>query len=870
MARITRARQQEMLGSINVIDQFVNGISPGKPWNSIVEFATSPKYCNINLYPRQETILKIIYLETENLNDYDRMVIDEWRRGFADKNNPTGIQEDIYERMDYLKNAGYSHFPKVMSVMGRRAGKGLIGGVIATERIANLVSLDNPQKHYGIDEGHAIQIQNMGTSTSQAKRDLFADISRTASGCSYLQPYITNLTTSRLEISTPSDIRNQAMLLGKVDTETSGSSIIATPLSTTSQTARGGATYFLAFDEFAHILAGTGGPRSSEEIWSAAIPSLDQFGLDGFIYIPSSPYCTAPGTMVLRADLSWCPVEKLSVGDRLVGFDESLDRDNIEPTIVTKSVVLPDVKRYKVSVADGRSVVCTGEHMFVASRSGYECEWIRADQMRAGDQIKSFVEGYPDNDAQGAMTCQFDTVVSVRRVDSGPVIGLETSTHTLITEGMLSHNTKVGQFFNLYQEGSILTPEYMIKHGMDPDIASEIVKETDDPKEAIDRVSAGDPELLILQMPSWEVYRQWDEMPKLVGRPSPPKPIQYAPGTDNPNGIKVIRQERADPERFKVEKRAQFAEVQSAYLDPVLVDRMFRPFNGRKLTQVKSGPIGYEYVAHCDPGKSKANFAVAVAHGEKAQEPDEFGNYWTHAVIDYTHVWKPSDFAAYETEDGSPAKPTINFAVVLDDLKSLLMRFPSMSKLTFDHWQSQTLIDELRRFVKEKKLHTKIDVVDFTEKHNQALMSAFKTELEMDWVHAPVDHYFAEGKCLLEQELKFLSVQGNRVDRQHFGPVTTKDLGDVVQQTSDYILNDQLQSQNKMLLEDATPQLGMQVQEMMGNAQTYNAIPIRRKELRQMVMNNAMADNRGLSPEQNIMAERLSRISRSSAGFGRF
>lgn len=626
LAKITNARRQEMLDSVNVLDQFISGVAPGKPWGSIVEFATSPRYCGINLYPRQETILKIIYLEVDNLTAYDKAVIDKWRKGFSNKNMPIGIQEDIYERMEHLRSNGYTHFPKTMAVMGRRAGKGMIGGVMAAERIANLVSLDDPQRHYDIDRGKPIQIQNMGTSTSQAKRDLFNDINRVVTSCEYLQPYVTKSTSGRLEVSTPADIRRLTTLLDSIDVETSGSSIIATPLSSTSTGARGGATYFLAFDEFAHLIAGTGGPRSSEEIWNAALPSLDQFGLEGMIFLPSSPY------------------------------------------------------------------------------------------------------------------------------------------------------TKGGQFFKLYQEGSILLPEYLAKQELTVDQVGEILNERSE--ELPDSIAYGDPELVIFQLPSWEPYLDYQHMPKLVGRQSPKKPIQYPPATDNPNGIKVIAQQRRDPQWFKVEKQAQFAEVQNAYLDPVLVDRIFLPFGGRKLVQQKSGPIGYRYTAHCDPGKTKANFAIAIGHAEPGPE-DDFGNKWNHAVIDYTHVWRPGDFAenAYEADDGSVAKPTIDFAVVLDDLKKLLLAFPSMSELTFDHWQSQLMIDELRRFVSKNRLTVKINEVEFTETHNRDLMEAFKLELEMDWIHAPRDRYF-DGDCLLEQELKFLSKQGNRIDRQHFGPVTTKDLSD--------------------------------------------------------------------------------------------
>ena len=707
MARITNARRQEMLESINILDQFVNGISPGKPWESIIEFATSPEYCGANLYPRQQTILKLIYLETENLNGYDLAVIDKWRKGFKDKKTPMGVQPDIFERMEYLKSNGYTHFPKVLKVMGRRASKGWLSGIIATERMASLVALDDPQRYYGFDAGKPIQIQVMGTSISQAKRDLFNDISRTASGCAYLQPYVTKSTSSRMEISTPADIRRLTTLLESLETEVSGSSIIATPLSSTSTASRGAATFVAAFDEFAHLLAGTGGPRSSEEIWGATLPALDQFGLEGIILVPSSPY------------------------------------------------------------------------------------------------------------------------------------------------------SKVGKFFDLYQEGSILMPEYLAKNGFSEPEIEAVRSISSDPGEVIDALSHGDPEMLILQLPSWEPYLDSDDMPKLVNRPAV-KPIQYPPVANSPNGLRVIAEERRDPQKFKVEKRAQFAEVQDAYLDPILVDRMFNPFMGDRLAQKSSGLLSHRYFAHCDPGKTKANFAIAIGHLEPGP-PDSSGKVWNHAVFDFTHVWQAEDFDAYVDDDGNVAKPTIDFAAVLDDIKSILRRFPSMVELTFDHWQSQAMIDELRRFCAKNNLDTQIKEIDFTEQFNRDLMKSFKLELEMDWVHAPRDKYFQGEKCLLELELKFLSRQGSRIDRQHFGPVTTKDLSDCVQVVSDKLLNEQLANHREEMLEGAIMQAGMKVDDS-----PISMVPVRRSGSR----NRESLGLLDINSKQRELSDRLSSLSQMPYSFG--
>ncbi len=57
----------------NLIDQFSAALI--KDSVDIITFATDPKYLGKTLYPRQKTILKIIFLQ--DLDDYDLSVIKE-------------------------------------------------------------------------------------------------------------------------------------------------------------------------------------------------------------------------------------------------------------------------------------------------------------------------------------------------------------------------------------------------------------------------------------------------------------------------------------------------------------------------------------------------------------------------------------------------------------------------------------------------------------------------------------------------------------------------------------------------------------------------------------------------------------------------
>jgi hypothetical protein len=283
---------QAQIGA-SLTDTFTNSLKSAtgkKPWESIIDFATHPSFCGLKLYPRQQTLLKLIHLETDNMTAYDLDVIEEWRTNFARLKDRYGVQPDVWNRIEWLKSHGYSHFPHVQAVQGRRASKGVIGGILGTERIAHMIALDNPQAHYGI-MSESIYLMNLATNSLQAKRFLFADIRKTVKDNKYLAKYVSLSREQSLSLRTPADIRMIAeMKAKKIPIEYEIASIRVLPMSSVSTSGRGAAAFCVFYDEMAHMITGTGGARSSEEVYEAYQPSLDQFGRDALTYIPSSPF----------------------------------------------------------------------------------------------------------------------------------------------------------------------------------------------------------------------------------------------------------------------------------------------------------------------------------------------------------------------------------------------------------------------------------------------------------------------------------------------------------------------------------------------------------------------------------------------------
>jgi len=289
-----RQKAVEHKTSPDLLSQFTKALSPSKPWEGdIVAWATHPSFCGLKLYPRQATLLKLMFLETENFTQFDYDTIGNWAKGFRRKNKPMGVQEDIFERIEYLKSHGYTRFPEIQLVMGRRASKGFLGGILIAERMGHLLSLDNFQAHYGIAEGKAAHASIVATSQTQAQQYLFADVRQTVEGNAWLSPHIVDSKEYRIAIQTPSDLRRLARLQAEgIPAEHEVASIVATAMSSNSSAGRGATAYCAAFDEFAHFLT-TGGGRSDEQVYGAYTPSLDQFGRDSLILTPSSPWSRA-------------------------------------------------------------------------------------------------------------------------------------------------------------------------------------------------------------------------------------------------------------------------------------------------------------------------------------------------------------------------------------------------------------------------------------------------------------------------------------------------------------------------------------------------------------------------------------------------
>ncbi len=294
---------------------------------------------------------------------------------------------------------------------------------------------------------------------------------------------------------------------------------------------------------------------------------------------------------------------------------------------------------------------------------------------------------------------------------------------------------------------------------------------------------AGNPEfptMLTVQLPSWGLYEDWDNIEACEGVPFSRRQVPQL----YDNAMKAF--EQREPETFRVENLSQWAKVTDAFLNPRIVERIFHPFKDntgieRVLTPQDQGKLGYIYYGHADPSKNNNNFAVMVAHSEEIYD-SENNETWTHVIVDYINCYKPEDFPEHQ----------IDYAMIEDDLIDVLDRFRSIRKFTFDQYGSFVTVDSLKKRLRSMRPAHRAMILEekASLQTNMQRAERFKAAIGMNWVHSFKDQFGPEETCLLEQELKFLQLKNGRVQKQNFGPIRTEDLSDCIMHCVDNLLED--------------------------------------------------------------------------------
>lgn len=262
----------------------------------------------------------------------------------------------------------------------------------------------------------------------------------------------------------------------------------------------------------------------------------------------------------------------------------------------------------------------------------------------------------------------------------------------------------------------------------------------------------------------------------------------------DPNGSVEARamaaEEAADPDMFRVESRAQFADGVSPYFQRAAVAKVFEPYGGRTLTRRTSGELQYDYRVHCDPALVNDFFSVMVAHGETAPA-DGFGIEYGHIVVDFYRVWRPQEF-----DHGR-----IDYTLVAAELRQLMTAFRPVS-LTMDQFNSAYLLQDLHKWADRMGLPTECTEATATAASNAAMYEALKFSVNTGLVHCYADDPWRDdqNRTLLRAQLDAVQWDHGRVVKPRSAALGHLDLVDCLAQLVVQLTGDQSTVRRDMLL----------------------------------------------------------------------
>lgn len=148
-------------------------------------------------------------------------------------------------------------------------------------------------------------------------------------------------------------------------------------------------------------------------------------------------YCHTPESRVLTADLRWRRIDSLSVGDRVISFDEGPNTPQRHRHFSTGTVTAVERRMaevVEVQTSEGATRVTPDHPFLVRKDNGFKnadgrkvrSAWVRAGDLREGDKIYSLPTWDEDlSHGGGYLAGQYDGEGSLSLIRSG---GFETST----------------------------------------------------------------------------------------------------------------------------------------------------------------------------------------------------------------------------------------------------------------------------------------------------------------------------------------------------------------------------------------------------------------------------------------------------------
>lgn len=248
------------------------------PYPDIVSFAEQGS--NQRLYPNQALILKTWTL-AEQYTHSELQTLQEWMSHYEDA-EPTGVAPDLYERIETLKKQGYPWFTTIIPVLGRRASKTFLTGIMFCWQTIRILSDPRFSRTYAHRQ-QPLSILIGATKKEQVLATLFASFQNMVLNTHWLEPHIVKWNRDRIDFISPWDAVTER------DSEHPQPTLSVKAVSSNSNDVRGGSIIGFALDEAFFTRTGDSMFTGDAAI-EAATPALNQFGRFSLQMYPSSPW----------------------------------------------------------------------------------------------------------------------------------------------------------------------------------------------------------------------------------------------------------------------------------------------------------------------------------------------------------------------------------------------------------------------------------------------------------------------------------------------------------------------------------------------------------------------------------------------------
>lgn len=104
------------------------------------------------------------------------------------------------------------------------------------------------------------------------------------------------------------------------------------------------------------------------------------------VVIDGIAYCFAFDERVLCSDFTYKPVQCVTQGDKLLGFDEHGNAKKYKEAVV-ESVAFDYTQTYQVNDSSGQATTVTGDHLWLVRPCGTQYEWVPTNKLKPGYEI---------------------------------------------------------------------------------------------------------------------------------------------------------------------------------------------------------------------------------------------------------------------------------------------------------------------------------------------------------------------------------------------------------------------------------------------------------------------------------------------------